>query len=306
MIDDVLRGLRRRLASALSGPVGTDAGVMTSAVANTAPLAAGGLEENDGFSQYEMRSPSAQNAIDALPGWASAFPGEAGVTAGNIPLFADSRILAALETFGSIEGKRVLEVGPLEGMHTYLLSRHGAASIDAVEANRLCYLRCLVTKEILGIDRASFHLGDIQHWLQDVEVDYDFAVASGVLYHMPDPGEFLRLISLRASALFIWTHFYDPEAMPVSDVRHRPFTGNVEVRSVAGMDLHYHERGYQLANANASFCGGMKNRHYWLRKEEIVRFLQHLGYDIVTVLDEDPAHTGGPCFSLVAMRTAEN
>lgn len=66
------------------------------------------------FDQYEMRKPAAQNAIDALEGWNSAFPGELGLTAGTIPLFADDRIHKVLQSYGSIEGKKILEVGPLE------------------------------------------------------------------------------------------------------------------------------------------------------------------------------------------------
>jgi len=254
----------------------------------------------DVFIQYEMRMPSPQNAIDALPGWSSALPQSANVNAGKIPLFADTRILKALAAYGSIKGKQVLEVGPLEGMHTYILSEYGAAGIDAIEANRLCYLRCLVTKEILKLDRAAFFLGDIQLWLRERETNYDFALASGVLYHMPDPGEFLRLLSLRVKSVFIWTHYYDESVMPKSDVRHNPFTNKIELRNVAGMDVHYHERGYQRANTDASFCGGMRNQHYWLRKQEIISLLTHLKYDDVIVLDDDPLHSGGPCFSILA------
>ncbi|WP_421423127.1 class I SAM-dependent methyltransferase [Agrobacterium rosae] len=251
------------------------------------------------FDTYEDRTPSSQNAIDALPGWTSAFP-VSQLNAGNVPLFADGRIIAALAEYGSIKDRRVLEIGPLEGMHTYILNQHGPASIDAIEANRSCFLRCLVTKEILGIDLASFKLGDIQKWLSECEATYDFALASGVLYHMPDPGEFLRLVAAKVDAVFIWTHYCHEEEMPVADVRRAPFSGNVEVREVAGMALRYFERSYQHAEENASFCGGMKDRHYWLQKDEIIALLKHLGYNSVKILQEDRSHPGGPCFSLLA------
>lgn len=300
MNNNVLWRLRRKVATALWPHAARKGGAMT-------PLSLLSQEEGgqgtEGFSQYEMRLPIQQNAIDVMPGWSSAFPASANVTAGTIPLFADTRILKALATHGSIEGKYVLEVGPLEGMHTHILSQHGAAFIDAIEANKLCYLRCLVTKEILKLDRAAFHLGDIQLWLREKETSYDFALASGVLYHMPDPGEFLRLLSLRVKSVFIWTHYYDETVMPRSDVRHNPFTDTVELRSIAGMGVHYHERGYQHANADASFCGGMKDRHYWLRKQEIISLLKHLGYDDVSILDDDPSHRGGPCFSILARQS---
>lgn len=246
-----------------------------------------------------MRMPHHQNAIDALPGWSSYFP-VPDLQAGTIPLFQDDRILTALKAFGSLEGTEILEVGPLEAMHTYILNKERPANIDAIEANQSCFLRCLVTKEILRLDRATFLLGDIQKWLQYTHKTYDFALASGVLYHMPDPGQFLQLLAKRAKAVFLWTHYFDEEAMPSDDVRRRPFSGRVEVRSIAGIDLRYHERSYQHADQNASFCGGMKDRHFWLERDQILSLLEQLGFTSIQVQATDNEHPGGPCFSIFA------
>ncbi len=79
------------------------------------------------FDQYEQGKPDHQNAIDALPGWNSAFPAALNLNAGKHHLYADDRIDWALRSFGSIEGKKILEVGPLEGMHTYMLHRERPA-----------------------------------------------------------------------------------------------------------------------------------------------------------------------------------
>ncbi len=254
------------------------------------------------FSQYELSLPRHQNAVDTLPGWNSAFPGGKGVSAGRYPLFADERIHAAVRAYGSLEGKVVLEIGPLEGMHTFMLNSRNPARIDAIEANRLSYLRCLVTKEILGLDRARFYLGNILPWLEETETVYDFALASGVLYHLPDPGAFLVKLARRVNAVFIWTHFFDETAMPVGDPRRNPFSGRVETRIVEGISLRYHERSYQYANTNASFCGGMKDRHYWMQRADILSLLGKLGYTSIEILSEDPEHKGGPCFSVFARK----
>ncbi|TIX89535.1 class I SAM-dependent methyltransferase [Rhizobium sp. P44RR-XXIV] len=257
------------------------------------------------FDQYEQGMPSLQNAIDALPGWNCAFPPEFNLNAGNLPLYADDRIAWALQTFGSIEGKTVLEVGPLEGMHTYMLHCHGAAKIDAIEANRLCFLRCLVTRQVLNINNAAFMLGDIQSWLAERDGVYDLTIASGVLYHMADPGEFLRLLAKRSKAVFIWTHFVLEEAMPEGDVRWLPFSGKVETRMVGGLAVRYYERSYHHANANASFCGGMKDRHFWMHRDDILMLLRQFGFDDVIIRDEDFSHPGGPSFSLMARKSRD-
>lgn len=254
------------------------------------------------FDQYELRRPDHQNAIDALPGWSSAFPDHLNLRAGIHPLFADTRITWALEQFGSIEGKKILEVGPLEGMHTYMLNAMRPLRIDAVEANRLCFLRCLISREILSIDRAHFLLGDVQSWLDAGEEVYDLAVASGVLYHMADPAGFLQKISGRAAAVYIWTHYFDEVAMPIDDVRRMPFSGKVEIKTIGGTTVRYYERSYNHANSHPSFCGGMKDRHFWLHREDILLLLNKFGYDEIIIQADEPHHSGGPCFSLLAMR----
>ncbi|MBM3094837.1 class I SAM-dependent methyltransferase [Ensifer sp. T173] len=255
------------------------------------------------FDQYSREFPRHQNAVDALAGWNSAFPPEVGLKAGTHPLFADGRITWAISQAGSLANKNVIEVGPLEGMHTYMLNQHKPRSIDAIEANRGCFLRCLVTKEVLGIDRANFYLGDALRWLQETEVHYDLAIASGVLYHMPDPGQFLCDITSRCDQLFIWTHYFDDHAMPTSDSRRQAFSGNVETRTFSGIPVRYFERGYFNANENENFCGGMKDRHYWMHRDDIISLLNALGFGDISIGQEDLAHGGGPCFSLFAKRS---
>jgi len=254
------------------------------------------------FNQYSNDMPSHQTAIDALPGWTSAFPAVAKVNAGDHPLFADTRISWALSKAGSIADKKILEIGPLEGMHTYMLNKQRPSFIDAVEANKQCFLRCLVTKEILGIDRARFHLGDAQKWLKENDQHYDLAIASGVLYHMADPGEFLCRLAQRCDNLFIWTHYFDDSAMPEGDKRRLAFTGEAQTRTLAGTPLRYYERRYFKANTNTNFCGGMKDRHFWMHRDDIISLLKAVGFNDVAVTQETPDHSGGPCYSLFATR----
>src|SRR6187402_1626923 len=86
---------------------------------------------------YVHAAPSPQLALDLFKGdWWSAVPG---LQAGSTPLFDDSRIRWAVEHLGGVTGRRILELGPLEGGHTYMLERAGAASVVAIEANTRAY-----------------------------------------------------------------------------------------------------------------------------------------------------------------------
>lgn len=255
---------------------------------------------NESFEQYEAGLPTHQKAIDALPGWNSAFPPQFGLTAGTHHLYADPRLEWAISKYGDMSGKRVLEVGPLEGMHTYRLSKENPSVIEAIEANKPCFFRCLVTKQIMNTERAVFYLGDIQEWLKLPREPYDLAIASGVLYHMPDPADFLRALAAQSRAVFIWTHYFDDEAMPRTDVRRAPFSESYETRNIDGFEVNYYERHYQDANKNAVFCGGLKDKHYWMRKSDIIELLRAFGLGNISIEHDNPNHPGGPSFSIFA------
>lgn len=254
------------------------------------------------FNQYCQEPPTSQTAIDALTGWNSAFPPSAQVQAGNHPLYSDTRIEWALQRAGPIADQRILEIGPLEGMHTFMLNQHKPAFIDAIEANKQCFLRCLVSKEILSIDRARFHLGDATKWLEAEDRRYDLAIASGVLYHMADPAYFLRLLASSCDQLFIWTHYFSDVAMPLGDPRRSAFSGEKIERDIDGVSVAYHERRYFHANEKNTFCGGLKDQHYWMDRKDILNLLKSFGLIHLEIAHEDTGHSGGPCFSVFAKR----
>lgn len=248
-------------------------------------------------------APSAQNAVDAVPGWCTALPRETGAAAGALALTQDDRIAWMIEALGSVAGMEVLELGPLDGGHTAMLHGAGAARIEAVEANRLAFLRCLVTKNLLGLDRARFHHGDISAGLGTVERRYDLILASGILYHLADPVAVLRRLAPLTDRLFLWTHVVDPAAMPEGDARRGAFTGAVREIDHDGLVLRLHERRYHGAERDVRFCGGPRDVHVWMEREGLLALVDRLGYDRVRTAHETPDAAGGPALSILAERT---
>lgn len=240
---------------------------------------------------YEPSLPSPQNAIDIIPEWTSLFPANVGVKAGATPLFDDERINWALSRFGDVAGKRVLELGPLEGAHTTMLARKGAR-VDAVEANRVAYLKCLITKEILQIPNTRFHLGDCVAFVDKTASRYDLVVACGVLYHMEDPVRLLRALARLTDNLYLWTVYVDEPDLPVSAVQR---IGNVDVRTYV---IDYGPKGF-------GFCGGALGNASWMNKSDIVAVLKCFGFADVTIAHDRPKGADGApaTFSVYARRT---
>jgi SAM-dependent methyltransferase len=171
------------------------------------------------FKHFFGVAPSDQNALDLFAGeWSSQPPASRPeLKAGVTPLFDDPRIswahhkLIEMGLEGGVTNRDVLELGPLEGGHTYLLDRLGAKSVTAVEANARAYLKCLIAKETFGMPHARFLLGDCLAYLKTGDTVFDVGIACGILYHLTNPVELLELLGRRSRALFLWTVFYDPD-----------------------------------------------------------------------------------------------
>lgn len=260
-------------------------------------------EPNSMLTEYVDAMPHPQAALDLVAGWNHELPPEAGATTGSsIVLWADGRIEWCLEQFGDLKGCRVLELGPLEGSHTYMLHKRQPSAIDAIEANKLAFLRCLIVKNLLDLRGARFLLGDFQKWLEASGQRYDLIVASGVLYHLADPVRLLASASACTDAIYIWTHYFDTEQMPIEDTRRGAFSGEVTVRPFRGIDVRLHHRSYHGAWRDKAFCGGGHDDHTWMEKDQIIEVLKVLGFADIRVAHDTNVHPAGPNLSIFARR----
>jgi hypothetical protein len=203
---------------------------------------------------------------------------------------------------------RILELGPLEGCHTYMLDRFGAAEVTAVEGNRDAFLRCLIVKELLGIPAARFLCGDFVSYLEQAvhrRERWDLCLAVGVLYHQQDPVHLLELVSHVADRLMIWTHYYDAQIISKLEGLGERF-GAAEEVTVAGYTHTLHRYNYGTDLGWGGFCGGTQPTTAWMSKPDILGALDHLGFSVVGISLENTDHHHGPALSLTAERRREN
>ena len=240
--------------------------------------------------KYEDQAPSPEAVAALFEGqWVSALPG---IPSGDVPLFGDDRIQWAIDLAGGVAGKRVLELGPLEGGHTYMLERAGAASIRAIEANTLCYLKCLLVQQLFGLDRTRFELGNFVPWLETTQETYDVVVAAGVLYHLSDPVPVLDAICRAGAQVYLWTHYVDFELMPRTDRRYKRWFVGVEEHEHHGKPYPLHRRAYKKnPTSDPKFIGGVHTTTAWIEKQTILDVFEANGFD-VEVAHEANNHSG--------------
>ena len=254
------------------------------------------------FRHYEASFPTNQNAIDAVPGWSTALPAEFNTVAGLLKTYSDERIEWAAACYGDLQDANVLELGPLEAGHTIQLERLGAR-VTGIEANKLAYMRCLIVKEIVGLTKAKFKLGDFMKWLELSDQTYDLIVASGVLYHLGDPLRFIDLAAKSSKVLYLWTHFVHDDMMPVGDPRRGVLVKTPALVDFHGTPLRLYRRTYASAQANDSFNGGMIDTHSWMHRDDILEALRLVGFSDIRTAQERADHPNGPCFSVFARRS---
>jgi hypothetical protein len=254
--------------------------------------------------KFETRAPSMQNVADLFEGeWSSVLPEESGVAvhAGAMPLFDDARIAWAEKELGGFADRNVLELGPLEAGHTYMIHQRGAREVVAVEANRRAFLKCLCVKELYGLSRAHFLLGDFVQYLAERSRTFDVAIASGVLYHMMEPIRVLDLLSQTADRLYIWTHYYDANALKGRNDIARKFGKHRQVEH-SGRQYDVVDYGYKEALNWAGFTGGTEMGSRWVPRETIIGFLRDAGFQNIKINFDQPDHLHGPAFALCASR----
>lgn len=252
---------------------------------------------------YTHEPPSISNALDLFAGqWSSKLPGELGVLGpGPVPLFEDNRIEWLVTQLGGVEGLDVLELGPLEAGHSYMLEQAGARHITAIEANSRAFLRCLLVKEIVGLSRTSFLYGDFVPWLKANDRHFDLTLASGVLYHMVDPAGFLANMARTSDRVFIWTQYYDADIIGATPRLAAKFPSH-EAATIDGVSYTKHRYEYEAALSLEGFCGGNQPHSTWLGRADILALLAHFGLSEISIAFEEPDHPNGPAFSLLAQR----
>ncbi|MFM0432402.1 class I SAM-dependent methyltransferase [Paraburkholderia aspalathi] len=250
---------------------------------------------------YTNEEPSHNLAFNLFGGtWSSNIPG---FGLGTGTLFEDGRIQWLEQVCDGIAGKSVLELGPLEGGHTFMLANAGASSILAIESNAKAFLKCLLVQNALKFS-AEFMYGDFRKVLQRREQHFDMILASGVLYHMTDPVALLEDMAHASNSICLWTHYYDSDVAATNASMQKHISATPSTSEFRTRSIHMHRQDYLDNLENKKFIGGSSSHSNWLTRESLLGILDDLGMTVIIGRD-DSDHAAGPSILLYATRISD-
>jgi hypothetical protein len=245
-------------------------------------------------------SPINKNAFDLFSRtWSTKFDD---MTKGSFDGTRDNRIDWLLQQV-DVASFNILELGPLEAAHTVMLEKSiKGGGIVAIESNIGAFLRCLIVKNYLNL-QAKFILGDFEKMDFSTQ-NYDLIMASGILYHLKQPVDFIYKISPATKRLFIWTHYFEPD-LSLWNTSLQPLLreGKWDYKNIISKNIGRHQyrlvkQSYGAAIGWSGFCGGTDTFSHWIYKQDLLNLLEWNGFGKIEVAFDTVDHPNGPSFCL--------
>ena len=229
-----------------------------------------------------------------MGGWTTQFEVNGTPVGGHINILTkDPRLIYHLQVVGGAEGKRILELGPLEGAHTKMMVEAGAKEVIAVEGNPDCFLRCLIVKEAFQLTNAKFLFGDFNLYVQNYTGEkFDFISAAGVLYHQKNPAQLIHNMAEITDCVIVW-----------AQVASNTQPSNIESVVRAGGYIYRGKLNNYLGTRATSdvYCGGLNDDAFWMYPEDMRKCFRDAGF---INIDEQGMGTTvhGDCLIFVASK----
>jgi hypothetical protein len=201
---------------------------------------------------------------------------------GKISAAGDARI----EQFFGFASKpaTILELGALEGAHTFLLAEQpGVRRVLALEGREANLRKARFVQKLLRARNAEFAQANLEQADLAKFGKFDAVFCSGLLYHLPEPWKLIEQLPAVAPILFIWTQ-YAPEN-EATDVG-RGWRGKIHVEGGPDEPL-----------------SGMSKISTWLTLASLRGVLAASGYKKIDIIHDDPGHANGPAVTIGAMTT---
>jgi 2-polyprenyl-3-methyl-5-hydroxy-6-metoxy-1,4-benzoquinol methylase len=189
---------------------------------------------------------------------------------------------------GAFQGKRILDVGCLEGYFSAECALQGAGVVG-VDGRAINVKKCEFVRSVLGIPNLTFVRDDGMRVTRKKYGSFDVVLALGFLYHLDDPFRFLaNMADLCDGFILIDTHIaladqprsikggWKPELSPLREVRlgKKTYTGRLFREFDPGAN--------QLSKDLSTTASLRNNSSVWLTEDSLVSLLRDVGFDQVS------------------------
>jgi SAM-dependent methyltransferase len=191
---------------------------------------------------------------------------------------------------GAFEGKRVLDVGCLEGYFSAECAMQGA-SVVGVDGKTINVRKCEFVRSVLGIRNLTLVKDDGMRVTRKKYGSFDVVLALGLLYHLDNPFKFLaNMADLCDGFIQIDTHIaltdppgsikgrWRPELSPLRQFRvgKKSYTGRLFREFDAEAD--------QLSKDLSTTASLRNNSSVWLTEDSLISLLRNVGFEQISKL----------------------
>ena len=210
--------------------------------------------------------------------WITQFVIDEVATGGDYQVTDDRRLQQFFKRFPNV--RTILELGSLEGGHTFSLARHpGVERVLAIEARAANIEKAKFIGSLLGVSNVEFKQANLEQ-LQLTSLGYfDVIFCCGLLYHLPEPWKLISQLPLVAPSLFLWTVYANENEV------------TTEIDGLRGRE--YVEGGVDEP------LSGLSPQSIWLTLPSLIETLKRSGYCEIEVLEKQQ-NPNGPAVSLAA------
>lgn len=190
------------------------------------------------------------------------------------------------------EARRILELGSLEGGHTFnLAGRPGVGRVLGVEGREESVEKARFVQGVLGVENVEFAVANLETADLGRFGEFDAVFCSGLLYHLPEPWALIEKVSRVSPNLFIWTHYANGDAAEAAVPALRK-ARNTTRNGFEGWE--YGEHGLKDP------LSGMSPSSFWPTLDGLKRMLAEHGFEEVHIIKDNPKNPHGPAVTLAA------
>ncbi len=210
--------------------------------------------------------------FDSRGTWVTKFDIDGIAYGGNFDAMNDERISQFFDVFPRV--KNVLELGSLEGGHSFSLARNSSVErVVAIEARDKNIEKATFVKNLLNDKKVEFINADLEKTDLAKCGEFDAVFCSGLLYHLTEPWRLIEQCQKVSPRIFIWTRY----------------AGENEAKKFSNgyRGKWYREGGW------LDPLSGTSNYSFWMSMGSLVNLLTKYGYANVNIIENNISHPNG-------------